>query len=34
VYNISGWSEHVLSFIQHAEDPMDVLAEIETIEPP
>ena len=34
VYNISGWSEQVLSFIQHAEDPMDVLAEIEAIEPP
>jgi hypothetical protein len=33
VYNISGWSENVLSFIEHAENPMQVIDEIETFEP-
>jgi hypothetical protein len=33
VYNIAGWSENVLSFIKHAENPMQVLDEIEAFEP-
>jgi 60 kDa SS-A/Ro ribonucleoprotein len=33
VYNISGWSENVLEFIEHAEDPMQVIDEIQSIEP-
>ncbi|MFB6296238.1 MAG: TROVE domain-containing protein [Halobacteriales archaeon] len=33
VYNISGWSENVLSFIEHAEEPMAVLEKIEAFEP-
>ena len=32
VYNISGWSEKVLSFIEHAENPMQVIDKIETFE--
>ncbi|WP_459193215.1 TROVE domain-containing protein [Halosimplex sp. J119] len=34
VYNVSGWSENVLSFIEHAETPRQVLAEIDAMEPP
>lgn len=30
IYNVSGWSEHVLTFIEHAERPGHV---IEAIEP-
>ncbi|MFP9062023.1 TROVE domain-containing protein [Natrialbaceae archaeon A-chndr2] len=33
VYNISGWSENVLSFIEHAENPTQVIDEIEVFEP-
>jgi hypothetical protein len=33
VYNISGWSENVLSFVKHAENPLQVLDEIEAFEP-
>ncbi|MDS0280266.1 TROVE domain-containing protein, partial [Halomicroarcula sp. S1AR25-4] len=33
VYNISGWSENVLSFIEHAEKPKQVIDEIEAFEP-
>jgi 60 kDa SS-A/Ro ribonucleoprotein len=33
VYNISGWSEHVLTFIEYAEQPMEVIDEIDGIEP-
>ncbi|WP_435160262.1 TROVE domain-containing protein [Halorubrum sp. SY-15] len=33
VYNVSGWSENVLSFIEHAENPKQVIDEIETFEP-
>ena len=33
VYNISGWSENVLSFIEHAENPKQVIDEIEAFEP-
>jgi hypothetical protein len=33
VYNVSGWSENVLTFIEHAEDPMQVIDEIEAVEP-
>ena len=33
VYNVSGWSENVLSFIEHAEEPMAVIEAIEAFEP-
>jgi 60 kDa SS-A/Ro ribonucleoprotein len=33
VYNISGWSENVLSFIDYAEEPMQVIDDIESYEP-
>ncbi|WP_135807256.1 TROVE domain-containing protein [Halorussus marinus] len=33
VYNVSGWSENVLSFIEHAENPKQVIAEIDAFEP-
>ena len=33
VYNVSGWSENVLTFIEHAETPMQVIDDIEAIEP-
>jgi 60 kDa SS-A/Ro ribonucleoprotein len=33
VYNISGWSEDVLSFINHAENPKGVIDEIEAFKP-
>ncbi|WP_435349258.1 TROVE domain-containing protein [Haloarchaeobius sp. HRN-SO-5] len=33
VYNISGWSENVLSFIEHTETPMQIVDEIDAIEP-
>jgi hypothetical protein len=33
VYNVSGWSENVLSFIEHAENSKQVIDEIETFEP-
>ena len=33
VYNISGWSEQVLEFIGYAEEPMQVIGEIEAFEP-
>jgi hypothetical protein len=33
VYNVSGWSENVLEFIQHAEQPMQVIDEIDAYEP-
>jgi hypothetical protein len=33
VYNVSGWSETVLSFITHAENPMQVIDEIDAFEP-
>ena len=33
VYNVSGWSENVLSFIEHAENPKQVIVEINAFEP-
>jgi hypothetical protein len=33
VYNVSGWSENVLEFIEHAEAPLQVLNEIEAFDP-
>jgi len=33
VYNISGWSEQVLEFIGDAEEPMQVIDEMEAFEP-
>jgi hypothetical protein len=33
VYNISGWSENVLTFITHAENPLHVIEEIDAFEP-
>ncbi|WP_318568798.1 TROVE domain-containing protein [Salinigranum marinum] len=33
VYNVSGWSETVLSFITHAENPMQVIDDIDAFEP-
>ncbi|WP_311170887.1 hypothetical protein [Halobellus ordinarius] len=33
VYNVSGWSENVLSFIEHAENPKQIIEEIEAFEP-
>ena len=33
VYNVSGWSENVLTFIEHAESPMQVIDDIGTVEP-
>jgi hypothetical protein len=33
VYNISGWSENVLEFFAHAEDPLAVIEEVESVEP-
>jgi hypothetical protein len=33
VYNVSGWSEKVLSFIEHAENPKQVIDEIDAFEP-
>ena len=33
VYNVSGWSENVLSFIEHAETPKQVIDEIRAVEP-
>jgi hypothetical protein len=32
VYNISGWSENVLTFIDYAEQPMQVIDEIESFD--
>ena len=32
VYNVSGWSENVLSFIEHAENPKQVIDAIEAFE--
>jgi hypothetical protein len=33
VYNVSGWSENVLSFIEHAGNPKQVIDEIDAFEP-
>jgi 60 kDa SS-A/Ro ribonucleoprotein len=33
VYNVSGWSENVFTFIEYAETPMQVIDEIQAIEP-
>ncbi|QAU12164.1 TROVE domain-containing protein [Halorubrum sp. BOL3-1] len=33
VYNISGWTENVLTFVKHAEKPAEVLGEIDAFEP-
>jgi len=33
VYNVSGWSENVLEFIEHAEEPMQVIDEIDALDP-
>jgi hypothetical protein len=33
VYNVSGWSENVLSFIEHAENPKQVIDEVDAFEP-
>ncbi|MFC6614930.1 hypothetical protein ACFQAS_08190 [Halopenitus salinus] len=33
VYNVSGWSENVLPFIEHAERPMQIIDEIDAVEP-
>jgi len=33
VYNISGWTENVLTFIKHAEKPTQVIEEIDAVEP-
>jgi hypothetical protein len=33
VYNVSGWSENVLSFIEHAENPTQAIDEIDAFEP-
>ncbi|SNR61713.1 TROVE domain-containing protein [Halorubrum vacuolatum] len=33
VYNISGWSENVLTFIEYAETPMQIIDEIDALEP-
>jgi hypothetical protein len=33
VYNVSGWSENVLSFIEHAENPKQVINEIDAFDP-
>ncbi|MFC6721572.1 TROVE domain-containing protein [Halobacteriaceae archaeon SHR40] len=33
VYNISGWSENVLEFIEHAEEPGQVIDEIDSFDP-
>ena len=33
VYNISGWTENVLTFIKHAEKPAQVLGGIDAFEP-
>ena len=33
VYNISGWSAHVLTFIEHAERPGHLIERVEAIEP-
>ncbi|MFC6721559.1 hypothetical protein [Halovenus amylolytica] len=33
VYNISGWSENVLEFIEHAEEPGQVIDEIDGFDP-
>ena len=33
VYNVSGWSENVLSFIEHAENPKQVIDEFDAFEP-
>ena len=32
VYNISGWSENVLTFIEHAETPMQIIDDIAAVE--
>ena len=32
VYNVSGWSENVLEFVEHAEEPLQVIDEIEAFE--
>ena len=34
VYNVSGWSENVLEFIEHAEEPLAVVDEIQAFEAP
>ncbi len=34
VYNVSGWSESILEFIEHAETPGAVLEEVEAVDPP
>jgi 60 kDa SS-A/Ro ribonucleoprotein len=33
LYNVSGWSENVLSFIEHAEEPLQVINEVDAFEP-
>lgn len=33
VYNISGWTSDILEFVQYAEEPGDIIAEVETFEP-
>ena len=33
VYNVSGWSENVLTFIEHAETPMQVIDDIQAVQP-
>jgi hypothetical protein len=33
VYNVSGWSENVLAFIEHAEEPTHIIDEIKTVNP-
>jgi hypothetical protein len=33
VYKVSGWSENVLEFIEHAEEPLQVIDESETFDP-
>jgi len=33
IYNVSGWSENVLEFIEHAEEPLQVIDEIDVLDP-
>ena len=33
VYDVSGWSEDVLSFIEHAENPTQTIEDIDAFEP-
>lgn len=32
VYNVSGWSENVLEYIEHAEEPMQIVDDIDGFE--